>query len=179
MRIFCHCLTEHLLPVQVIAKQIKSSQLREIVIGNDVNVAVHDTERTVLWPTEEVKSQHKKLTAADALLLAAALETLTGIETLTISGNQDITGGIGPPVAREHGGQMEGWDAICNVLKDASTLLKMTSLDLSDCGLDNFALATLAPALGRSVGTHGLQALEEQNLMDNSLNGKHHLVFLL
>ena len=159
--------------VQVIAKQIKSSQLGEIVIGNDVNVAVHDTERTVLWPTEEVKSQHKKLTAADALLLAAALETLTGIETLTISGNQDITGGIGPPVAREHGGQMEGWHAICNVLKDASALQKMTSLDLSDCGLNNFALATLAPALGRSVGTHGLQALEELNLSNNdALTGK-------
>ena len=62
---------------------------------------------------------------------------------------------------------------LCNVLKDASALQKMTSLDLSDCGLNNFALATLAPALGRSVGTHGLQALEELNLSNNdALTGK-------
>eukprot|EP01045_Picozoa_sp_COSAG04_P002010 COSAG04_NODE_70_length_29153_cov_152.225683_3_plen_574_part_00 len=161
------------MPAQAIAKQIKLSQLCEIVIGNDVSVAVHDTERIVLWAADEMKSQHRELTAADALLLAAALETLTGIETLTIRGNQDITGGVGPPVAREHGGEMEGWDAICNVLKDVNMLPLMTSLDLSNCGLNEVALATLAPALGRSDGSHGLQALEELNLSNNdALMGK-------
>ena len=172
---------------QVFAKHIKSSQLREIVLGHDVPFAVHDTERKVLLTSQErdstpkvfvstrnIKGQTSSgselLSAADAVVLAPIIETLPAIEVVSLRGNLDITGGTGPPQARQYGQEMAGWNALCESWTDPAVLPNLKKLDLSRCGLNNFALEKLAPVLRR---TGAVAQLEELALSDNdALTGK-------
>jgi hypothetical protein len=172
---------------QALAKHIKSSKLQQIVLGHDVPFAVHDAERKLLLTTEEkdatskvfvstrnlkgaTSSGSELLSAADAVMLAPILETLPAVEVVSLRGNLDITGGTGPIHARQYGQEMIGWNALCKSWTDPSVLPNLKKLDLSKCGLDNYALEQLAPVLQRK-GTEA--QLEELALSDNdALIGK-------
>lgn len=172
---------------QALAKHIKTSNLREIVLGNDVPLAVHDPDRKILLTTQQKGdcpkifggTRHVKgappsgaelLTAADAVMLAPILETLPGIEILSLRGNLDITGGVGPRNVREYGHEMVGWDALCESWTDPGVLPNLKKLDLGKCGLNNVALEKLAPVLMRKDTVEDLQELA---LSDNdAITGK-------
>ena len=172
---------------QVFAKHIKSSKLQQIVLGHDVPFAVHDTERKMLLTMAErdstpkifVETRNMKgqtssgsdlLSAADAVLLAPIIETLPALEVVSLRGNLDITGATGPRQARQHGQVMAGWNALCESWTEPSVLPNLKKLDLSKCGLNNFALEKLAPVLRR---TGAVVDLEELDLSGNdALTGK-------
>ena len=122
----------------------------------------------------ETSPASELLSAADAIMLAPIIETLPAIEVVSLRGNLDITGTTGPLHARQHGHEMAGWNALCESWTDPSVLPELKKLDLSKCGLNNFALEKLAPVLSRMDRRTGTVVhLEELALSDNdAVTGK-------